>query len=365
MAAGQIAEVLVCGFEEVKDRLGKVIATGDDSLHVVFLILHRAEQDGIGEIHHLGNATAGGSKENALRFSGTVDDVFGRAEILADQFGFMLVEGALEVRGEEAVHDVHAGREGELGDATKNEGLVGGLLRVLAEEHDPAGVERAVDVVVAAVNVEGVLGEGARADFEDHGGTLAGRVVILLDAVDNSLTGGEVDDALAADGVGDGSALGRVLAFGFNGDGVVAEDVEVTFGIGLLEELAAFSGRRDGIENAGVGDARFSVIADELVAVGGNADAWVASLHRSLMLKPGSTSSDCIVCAGARVARAESNHAYLMIAASEAVRVGLAACQTGWSKSLIETVLDPCQKLSCKLSGRSGKRRPKGKVTPL
>jgi hypothetical protein len=67
-------------------------------------------------------------------------------------------------------------------------------------------------------------------------------VVILLHAVDDALAGGEVDHALAADRVGNGAALGRVLAFGLNGDGVVAEDVQVAFGIGLLEELAALSG---------------------------------------------------------------------------------------------------------------------------
>jgi hypothetical protein len=140
----------------------------------VFLVLHRAEQDGVGEVHHLGNAAAGGSKQNALRLGGAVDDVVGRAEVLADQLRLVLVEGALQVRGEEAVHDVHAGGERELGHAAQDERLVGGLLRVLAEEHDPAGVERAIDVVVAAVDVEGVLGERARAHFEHHGRALAG-----------------------------------------------------------------------------------------------------------------------------------------------------------------------------------------------
>ena len=250
----------------------------------MFLVLDGAEEDGVGEVHHLGNAAAGGSKENALRFGGAVDDVFGRAEVLADQLGLVLVEGALEVRGEEAVHDVHARRERELGDAAQDEGLVGGLLRVFAEDHDPAGVERAVDVVVAAVHVEGVLGERARAHFKHHGRALAGRVVVLLDAVDDALAGGEVDHALAADGVGDGAALGRVLAFGLDGDGVVAKDVQVALGIGLLEELAALGGGGDGIEHAGVGDARLGVVGDELVSVGGKTNAWItrSSGHKSL-----------------------------------------------------------------------------------
>ena len=109
---------------------------------------------------------------------------------------------------------------------------------------------------------------------------LAGRVIVLLDAVDDALAGGEVDHALAADGVGDGAALGRVFAFGLDGDGVVAEDVQVALSIGLLEELAAFGGRRNGIENAGIGDAGLGVVRDELVSVGGNSNAGIASGFR-------------------------------------------------------------------------------------
>ncbi len=279
VAAGELAEILVSVFKELEDRLGEVVAARHDALHVVFLVLHRAKQDRVGEVHHLGNAAARGSKEHALRFGGAVDDVFGGAEVFADQLGFVLIEGALKVAGEEAIHDVHARSEGELGDAAEDQGLVGGLLRVLAEEHDPAGVERAIDIVVAAVDVEGVLGERAGADLEHHGGALAGRVVVLLNAVDNALAGGEVDYALAAHGVGDGAALGRVLAFSLDGDGVVAKDVQVALSIGLLEELAAFGGRRNGIKNAGIGDAGLGVIRDELVAVGSDPNAGIASCY--------------------------------------------------------------------------------------
>ena len=128
VVAGELAEVLVSFFEELQDRFGEVVAARDDAVHVVFLILHRTEEDGVRQIHHLGHAAAGGSKENALRFRRAVDDVFRRAEVFADQFRLVLVEGALKVAGEEAIHDVHAGRERELGNAAEDEGLVGGLL---------------------------------------------------------------------------------------------------------------------------------------------------------------------------------------------------------------------------------------------
>src|ERR1035438_4514966 len=88
--------------------------------------------------------------------------------------------------------------------------------------------------------------------------------------------------------MGDGAALCRVCAFSLNGDGVVAEDLEMSFGIGLLEELSAFSGRGDGIEHAGIGDARLRVVRDELISVCSNPYAWItrSSGHRSLSFEP-------------------------------------------------------------------------------
>src|SRR5262249_31887891 len=46
----------------------------------------------------------------------------------------------------------------------------------------------------------------------------------------------------------------------------------------LLIELTAFGRGRDGIEDTGVGDARFGVIGHELVSVGGYTDPWIAGL---------------------------------------------------------------------------------------
>ena len=111
VAAGELAEVLVGVFKELENRLGKVVAARHDALHVVFLVLHRTKQDRVGQVHHLGNAAARRSKQHALRFRRAVDDVIGRAEVFADQLRLVLVEGALQVRGEEAVHDVHARRK--------------------------------------------------------------------------------------------------------------------------------------------------------------------------------------------------------------------------------------------------------------
>ena len=102
-----------------------------------------------------------GPKAVPLGLGGALDDVVGRRRELAEQLGLVPVERALEVRREEAVLDVHAGGEAEFRHAPEDQRLVGRLLCVLGEQDDPAHVERAVDVVVAAVDVEGVLRQGA------------------------------------------------------------------------------------------------------------------------------------------------------------------------------------------------------------
>src|ERR1017187_6595589 len=88
--------------------------------------------------------------------------------------------------------------------------------------------------------------------------------------------------------MGDCTALGRVFTFRLDGDGVVTEDVEMSFGIGLLEELAALSGRRDGIEHAGIGDPRLSMVRDKLVSVCSDTNAWIthSNRHESLSFEP-------------------------------------------------------------------------------
>ena len=225
MAAGQVSKILVGFFQELKNRFREVVASRHDALHVMLLILHGAKEHGVRQVDHARHAAALRAKQNALAFGRTIDHVVRRAQVFAHQFGFMLIKGALQVRGEESVLHVHSGSQAEFRDAAQNERLVGGLLRVLAKENDPAGVERAIHVVMPAVNVQRVLGERAGADLQNHRRAFARRVVILLDAVDDSLSRREIDDPLPADRVRDGSALCGVLALGLDGYGVMPEDI--------------------------------------------------------------------------------------------------------------------------------------------
>ncbi len=273
-ATGQFREVPVGGLEERENRLDEVVPAGRDTQHVVFLILDRSHENGVGQVDHLRHAAALRSEEHALALRGTVDHVFRSAEVQADQFRFVLVEGALEMGGEEAVHHVHPRGQTQFRDPPQDKRLVRGLLGVLAKDDDPAGVEGAVDVVMAAMDVQRVLGERASRHFQDHRRALAGSVVILLDTVDDPLARGVVDDPFATDGVCDGAALRRVFAFGFDGYGIAAKGIELPLGKGLLVQLTAFRGRRDRVEDSGIRDAGFRVVGNELIAVGGDSNAW-------------------------------------------------------------------------------------------
>src|SRR5262245_24234856 len=93
--------------------------------------------------------------------------------------------------------------------------------------------------------------------------------------------------------MGDRASLRGVFAFGFHGNRVPAEHVEIALGKRLLVQLAAFSGRSDGVEDPGIGNPRFGVVRNQLVAVRGHTDSWVTRLfdHGSLANSESPTSA--------------------------------------------------------------------------
>src|SRR5712691_7995404 len=112
---------------------------------------------------------------------------------------------------------------------------------------------------MTAVDIERVLGEGARADFHHHGREFAGRMIILLHGVDDALAGGEIDSAPAGYGESGGAALGGMFSLAFDGDFLLTEDIELALGVGLLIDLAAFGRWGDGIKNTAFSDTDFDV----------------------------------------------------------------------------------------------------------
>ena len=187
VTTGEPAELFVGFFQKLQDRFGEVVAAGDHSLHVVLLILHRTKEHWIGQINHARDAATLGTEQEPLAFGRAVDDVFRRSEEFSNQCRFVLVERSLQMRCQEPIHDVHAGCETQLVHAPQDQRLVGRLLRILAEEHGPAGVQGPVDVVVSAVHVQRMLRQGTCCHLEYHRRALARRVIVLLDAVHDTL----------------------------------------------------------------------------------------------------------------------------------------------------------------------------------
>ncbi len=179
------------------------------------------------------------------------------------------------MRSEHAVLDIHTRVQCQFVHFAQDDALVGGLLGVFAHQHGPARIEGRIKIVVAAMDVQSVLGQGARADLQNHGGELAWRVIILLHGIDDSLTGSKVDRAAARHRIGGRATLRRVFAFAFDGDFLMPEDVELALGVGLLVNLAPFRRGGDRIKDSTVRDAGFDVLGDELIAITGDADARI------------------------------------------------------------------------------------------
>ena len=140
-----------------------------------------------------------------------------------------------------------------------------------------------------AVDVQSVLREGAGGNFQHHRGALAGSVVVLLNAINDALAGRVIHDPFPAHGVRDGAALSGMLALGLDSDRVLAEDVELALGERLLVQLAALGRWCDGVEDAGIGNAGFGVVRNQLVPVSGHTDSRIERpvFHEISSLRPG------------------------------------------------------------------------------
>ena len=181
---------------------------------------------------------------------------------------------------EKAILDVHSRRQRQLGDAPQNHRLVGGLLGIAGKEHDPAGVERAVNVIVSTMYIERMLGKRPRRNLEHHCRKLSGGMVVLLHAVNDALAGGEIHRSLTRNGIGYCATLGRVLSLTFDGDLGFAKNAQLALGVGLLIHLAHLCRWGDRVKNAAICDACLGVISNELVAIGGDSFAGIGRYVR-------------------------------------------------------------------------------------
>src|SRR5689334_10526944 len=97
-------------------------------------------------------------------------------------------------------------------------------------------------------------------------------MVILLHRINDSLAGSEIDSAHSCDGIGRGATLSGMLPFTFNGDFLIAKDVELALGKRLLINLTAFGRGSNRVKNTTFSDTGLDVLSYQLVAVTGNAN---------------------------------------------------------------------------------------------
>ncbi len=146
MAAGHFSGKFVGFHQEGKNGRGKIVASADHALHVMLLILHLPRKHRIGQIDHARHAPERGPKqEAALAFGGAIDHVIGRTQVFARiSSDVMPIKCSLQMRGEKSVLDIHSGRQAQFCHTAEDQRLIGGLLRVLAKQNDPAGIQRAI-----------------------------------------------------------------------------------------------------------------------------------------------------------------------------------------------------------------------------
>jgi hypothetical protein len=149
------------------------------------------------------------------------------------------------------------------------------LLRIFANHHRPTRVQRRIEIVVPAMDIQSVLRQRARADFQNHRREFPWRVVILLHRVHDALAGGEVHGPASRDRISSRATLRRMFAFAFDGDFLRAENIQLTLRERLLVDFPAFSRRRDRIKDAAFSDARLDILSDELIAVASHPNARI------------------------------------------------------------------------------------------
>ena len=190
------------------------------------------------------------------------------------------------MRRQEPVLGIDSRRKTQFRHPPDDQRLVRRLLGIFGEKDDPTGIQGRIDVIVAAMNVEGVFGQGPGRDLHHHRRALAGCVVVLFETVNDALPRREIDRPLAGNGERYRAALCGVLSLRFDGQFRPAEDVQLALRERLLVHFAHFGGRCDRVEDPAVRQAGLCVVADQLVAVGSDPNSGIlwSLFHRVIQL---------------------------------------------------------------------------------
>jgi hypothetical protein len=228
--AGELVVLVHVAVEQFRDVVEEIGALGRRGLHVGVLV-----GDGAG--HHRGihvpdgrHAAALGTVDDFLGWRGGIDQVVRAAQEFGHQFLLRHQHRLDQVGGEEAVHGDDGRGQRQLGGLAADQVQVGGFLGALGEHLDETGIVHAVVVVVAAVHVQGGLGDGAAAQVEHVGQALADGAIEGFVHERGALGGGEVHRPQAGHGHAGGDAGGGVLGFRLQEDQGPAGHVHVAGG---------------------------------------------------------------------------------------------------------------------------------------
>ena len=231
--------LLVIHFHRFQHRpwdLVVIIALGDFALHVGVLILDDAGHDRVMRV-----------EEAAKLHVRVAHELFHELELgQADIF-----DG---VRREKAVLHVHERGLARLGGPPRDEREIACLLRVAAKEDAPAAIRHAHHVIVAAMDVERMAGQGAGADVEDNRQAFSGNRIEHLLHEDEALAAGKVGHPPARQREAFAGACGRVFGFGLDECQQVAPEILLPIGnLGLVARAHRRAGS-DGISAGALGD---------------------------------------------------------------------------------------------------------------
>ncbi|GAB4120614.1 MAG: hypothetical protein Fur0026_11900 [Sideroxydans sp.] len=151
-------------------------------------------------IPQLRDAAAGVAVEDALRRGGGGDDVVRMAEEFIHQLPLRHQHRFDQMGGQETVLRHHCRGQRQLGGPARDQVEVGRLLRVLCHHLDEAGVVGAVVIVMRAMHVERILGDGAATEIEHIGQAFADGGIQRFVHEGHALRGSKIDRAHAGHG---------------------------------------------------------------------------------------------------------------------------------------------------------------------
>ena len=92
---GELGKFIIALLQRAEDVLTEIIPARDGSVHMMLLILHRAEQHRVFQVHHLRHTTALRPKEFALRFGRAINLIIRGPQVFAQQIRFRRAVGSL------------------------------------------------------------------------------------------------------------------------------------------------------------------------------------------------------------------------------------------------------------------------------